>query len=194
MEWDLSRLLDAMVNKAAEADGLRIDIEKRLAENEAAKEQAASDKKKAMDALNESAYKEASRAEAEADAGIDFCQISLQKLARKPCVSESEHAEIMGALQQEVDAIYKDTILQIEKGLAEVVAAMDMAKRKYDVIDSAATSWNLMVMKDERAASINFCNEKTLMLSPFDGVIRSRLYQLREGKKANPLFRDGEQE
>lgn len=187
----LNDTFDIIKARSTEAGNQQAEIVCKLEANKADKARAEADKAAALEAKDENQYKAASRAIADAEAGIEFCEICLRDVKRRQFATDEENAEVLRGLQRETDTIYTEAILSIEKALAEIVDVMDGVARKYSAIDTMARTWKEAVMKDYRPEASPFCSDRRMALTPFDGVIKTRLNTLREGKKASPLFNKG---
>lgn len=188
---DIKETFAFITEKSTEAEAQHAELLHRLEENQKSKKQAEADKEAALDAKNEESYKIASREIADAQAGIDFCEVCLQSLRHKKFATEAESATVLQGLQAETNSTYVDAILKIETSLAAIVETMDAAKQKFSAINQMARIWNEHVMKDYSPADGLFCADKEISLATFDGQIKGKLTILREGKRNNPLFSKG---
>lgn len=189
---DFKETREMISAKVNEAEMQHSEMRNRMDTNRANKEQAEADKKAALAAKDETLYKDASRRIADAEAGEEFCEICLRDLRRKKYASEDENNAVMQGLQAEKDSIYVDAILKIEAALATITGTIDEVKQKYETIDSMYKVWHESIMRDFNPNAHSFCSDRLYSLAGFDGQLKGKLFNLREGKKANPLFKKGE--
>ena len=185
----LKDIFDAIAKKTSEMDKQKAGITRKLEANKGEKARAEAAKAAALEAKDEKAYKEACRAIADADAGIEFNTICMDEYQKKQQATEAEDAQIRRGLQQGLKEIYVDAFFQIERLATEIQGVSESALQKMKGIDAMADSWNREVMKQPN--SVSFCSTNIVAMQGIYNSAKARLEQMKAMKKADPFFKEG---
>ena len=178
-------------DKTTEAGRQQAEFTKKLKGYQEEKAQAEAAKRAALESKDELAYKEACRAIADAEAGIEFNTICLQDVQKKKFATESDDTAIKSGLNRGIKDIYVEAINSIEKAFVDLLEASETAMKKFDSIDAMAQSWDESVMKDHSPRVSGYSANRSLTISQFAGLAKTRLNTLRTAKKSDPFFKEG---
>lgn len=185
----LKDTFETISKKTAEAGKQKAEITRKLEVNKNEKARAEKAKAAALEANDEKAYKEACRAIADADAGIEFNTIRLNDFQKKQHATEAEDVQIKRGLRQGVKEIYVEAILKIEKMAIEMQNLTESAVQRLKEIDSMAQSWDRDIMRNFDTGSI--CKDKALSMNTFYNGAKASLQQLDTIKQSDPFFKEG---
>lgn len=187
----LKEIFAKITSKTAEVEKQRDEITRKLEANKADKAKAEAAKKAALEKKDESAYKAACRAVADAEAGIEFNTICLQELQKERHATPAEDAEIRRGMEQGLKEIYVEAINQIEKLTKEIVTITETATSKMKAMDSMMESWEQVITKQHNPAQSSFCQARILTIASIHNPAKGRLNQMQTMKAADPFFKEG---
>ena len=187
----LKKTYETISKKAAEAEKQKAEITRKLEANKNEKARAEAAKAAALEAKDEEAYKQACRAIADADAGIEFNTICLNEFQKKQLASEADDAQIKRQLQQGAQELYMDAIIRFEKMVVETQGLMETTMQRLREVAAMAHTWDEGIMRNIGSTYSAFSHDKLLALQGINNGIKARLNQLDMIKKANASFREG---
>ena len=187
----LKETFDKITSKIAEVDKQQADIARKLEGYKEEKARAEAAKKKALEQNDEKAYKEASRAAADADAGIEFNTICLQKLQKEQHATDTEDAEIRRGMQLGLKGIYVDAISQYEAHMKDAASILEAALQKMSAIDSMMESWDKQITRQFNPAQHGFSQSRRLMTSSHLNAVVGSLGKIKFIRSSDPFFKEG---
>ena len=188
---NLKQTFEAITKKTEEAGKLQADISRKLDANKAERAKAEAAKAAALEAKDEQAYKNACRAIADADAGIEFNTICLREAQQKQLATDADDQGNKHGLQDGMKEIYATAIDEIETALKAIITASEGALNKLNAIDGMAQAWDAQVMKQANTTGSTFTADKKLVLNQFMNASRSRLDGIKTMREADPLLKGG---
>lgn len=186
----LKNAFETITRKTAEVGRQKAEIIRKLEENKNEKSKYEAAKAASLEAKDEKAYKEACRAIADADAGIEFNSICLNEFLKKKHATEADDNQIKRGLRQGLNEIYVDAVLQIEELAIEMQNVSESAIEKMKKIDAMAELWDKNIMN--QTSTTTLCSNKSITLFGFYNGAKARITQLEMLKKDDPFFKKGE--
>ena len=183
----LKDTISRITGKADEAGKQQGEFARKLEAYQRDKAQGEADKAAALAAKDERAYKDACRAIADAEAGIEFNSICLQEVQQKQFATDADDREIISGLRHGAREIYVDAVEKIEKALTDIVNTADEASKKLLSIDAMAQTWDGQVMKRPKDGQ-GMTADKRFTLAQFFNSATARLNGVREMQKADPCL------
>lgn len=187
----LKDIFAKITSKTAEVEKQQADITRKLEANKAEKEKAEAAKKEALAKKDESAYKAACRAAADAEAGIEFNTICLKDHQNGRHATDAEDAEIRCGMAQGLKEIYVETINQVENLTKEMINVTEAAINKMKAMDSMMESWDQEITKKHNPMQGSFCQARIITMASLHNPAKGRLNQLQTMKAADPFFKEG---
>ena len=177
-----------ITNKAGEADKQQGEFARKLEAYQRDKARGEAGKAAALAAKDERAYKDACRAIADAEAGIEFNSICLQEVQQKQFATDADDREISSGLNQGTREIYADAMGKIEKALTDIVNAAAEANKKLGEIDAMAQTWSRQVMKRPADTGSGMTYDKHFTIAQFYNSATGRLNSIKEMRNADPCL------
>lgn len=188
---NLKQTFEAITKKTEEAGKQQTDISRKLEANKAEKAKAEAAKAAALEAKDEQAYKNACRAIADADAGIEFNTICLRETKQKQLATDAENRGIKQGLRDGLKEIYATAIDEIEKAMKAIITVSEEALNKLNAIDGMAQAWDAQVMKQTNTTGSTFTADRKLVLNQYIGTVRARLDGIKTMRESDPFLKEG---
>lgn len=188
---NLKQTFEAITKKTDEAGKQQADISRKLEANKAEKAKAEAAKAAALEAKDEQAYKDACRAIADADAGIEFNTICLREAQHKQLATEADDQGIKQGLRDGMKEIYATAIDQIETALKGIINVSEGTLNKLNAIDGMAQTWDAQVMKQPNTGVSAFTGDRKMVLNQYISTIRAKLDGIKTMRELDPLLKGG---
>ena len=180
---ELKEIIEKVRKKVEEAASQRAEISRRLSVNKRDKAAAEEAKAAALEAKDEQAYKDACRAIADSEAGIEFNTICLNAQRKKLFATYAENREIKQAMRKEAAAIAAEAFKEIEKACESISEKVSFAVEKLQAIDTMNQAWDDEVMKGSNPLQGNASEDKIVILNQFKGRAEATLVTVRNNLK-----------
>ena len=160
-------IIDAVKRKMDEESRQRNEISNRLSKNKMEKAAAEEAKKAALEAKDEQAYKDACRAIADSEAGIEFNKICLETQRAKLYATGEENRDIKRAMRREVAEIWLEALNEIETAFDNISKVSSLAIEKLNAVNVMEESWDENVMKGTNPKTSLASGDKGLLLNQY---------------------------
>ena len=178
-----------ITGKADEAGKQQGEFARKLEAYQRDKAQGEAEQAAALAAKDDRAYKNACRAIADAEAGIEFNSICLKEMRQKSFATDADDKEIMCGLRQGVREIYADAVEKIEQAMASILTTADEANKKLAAIDEMARTWTGQVMKQHaELAQGGPAADKRFIMAQFSNSATSELNRIKSMRENDPAL------